>query len=135
HGHRRHLTVPRMEDAEGRQLDDRHAIRVGGIKRAATQPVGDTMDAPAGLRVDAGVDALDIHAAGPGAIGGELLDQLALVTSEQQEVLKARLRVELDDVPDDRLAADLDQRLGAADRPLLQARSTSPAANDDGFSA
>ena len=88
------------------------------------------LDAPAGRRVQPGVARTGRRC--PRASRSPRTDSsmtLALVAGGQHEAPEALHGVDLHDVPDDRLAADLDQRLGDRLRALLQAGSP-PAAQD-----
>src|SRR5690606_2222993 len=111
----------------------------GDHERAVTQVGLEALDAAAGRRVHAGVHQVDppvgagvaVHGRdrpGPhvdGDVGGQrrvvdepALDVLALVAEGDDEVLEAEVLVVAHDVPQDRLAADLDHRLRLLDRPL-----------------
>ena len=61
---------------------------------------------PVALQVDGHVRAVE------DVIGEIFLDQIALVAKADDEVVEAVTAVEHHDVPEDRLAADLDHRLG-----------------------
>ena len=87
-------------------------------------------DPPPGRRVEPGVDALDRDPLGPALGRGELRHRLAHVPGREQEALEPLRRVDLDHVPEDRPAADLDQRLRHRLGPLPQPRPA-PAAEDD----
>src|SRR5262249_18312372 len=89
------------------------------------------MKASAGWRVETGVKASDVDAGSPWLRRDERLDLLAPVSGQQQEALESLGDVDLDDVPDDRAAADLDQRLGDRLRVLLKPRAATPAQDRD----
>jgi hypothetical protein len=74
--------------------------------------LGQALDAPAGRRLEARVDAADLEPRGPVLGFDEALDELALVARGQQEPRQALGGVDAHHVPDDRPAADLDERLG-----------------------
>ena len=61
-----------------------------------------------------------------------LLDLPALVAQAQDEAAHPVRAVDLHDVPEDRLLADLDHRLGAVLGLLAQARAHAAAEDDDG---
>ena len=63
----------------------------------------------------------------------ERLDLLAAVSGQQQEPPEPLRQVDLDHVPQDRAAADLDQRLGHRRGALLQAGPASAAQDHDGW--
>ena len=73
----------------------------------------------------------DRHVAADRVIVQEVpLDLIAFVAERQHELVEAVLRVVLHDVPQDRAAADLDERLRTEFRVLGQP-SAGPAAQDD----
>jgi hypothetical protein len=94
--------------------------------------LGDAAEAAAGAGVVAGVDEGDAPGLGDGVVDGHLvvrhvegdvggvqevvgevlLDDVALVAAADDEVVDAVLGVELEDVPEDGAAADLDHGLG-----------------------
>ena len=59
------------------------------------------------------------------------LDQVALVAQAQHEAAEAEVLVGLHDVPQDRLAADVDQRLGQLLAGLAQPGAHAAAQDDD----
>ena len=65
-------------------------------------------------------------------VGEVLLDDVALVSQADDEVVDALLRVELEDVPEDGLAADLDHGLGADGGFFTETRAET-AGEDDRF--
>ncbi len=71
----------------------------------------------------------DRHAVGPFVRADDRLDQLALEASAEEEAPQPVSRVDPDHVPQDRLAADLHQRLGDRGRVLLQPRPAAAAEN------
>jgi len=79
--------------------------------------------------VQAGVDAAHPYTGGR-LRRGEGRHLLTEVAGAQNEVLEALARVELDDVPEDRPAADLDEGLGDGVGVLLQT-GPAPSAEDD----
>src|SRR5690606_34807182 len=112
-------------------------------ERAVADVRGAARGAPAGGRPHPGVDQLDppvrtgvaVHGrdrAAPhvdGDVGGQrrvvdepALDVLALVTEGDDEVLEAEVLVVAHDVPEDRLAPDLDHRLRLLDGLLGEPR-------------
>ena len=88
-----------------------------------------TVQTPAGGGVLPGVQASDLDAGGPHPAADETLDLFAPVAGQQQEAVEALRDVDLDDVPDDRAAADLHQRLG--DRLGVFLQPGSPASAED----
>ena len=68
-------------------------------------------------------------------VGEVLLDDVALVAAADDEVVDAVLRVDLEDVPEDGAAADLDHRLGAEARSLHEMRVPRPPARMTAFIA
>src|SRR5690606_7056190 len=93
--------------------------------------VADLVEAPAGRRVEPGVDALDHDPVGPLGLLDEAVDHLAAVARAEDEPLQPLRGVDLHDVPHDRAAADLHERRGNRLRVLLQPRPP-PAAEDHG---
>src|SRR5579885_1557819 len=113
--------------------------------------VGDALETPAGLRALAGVDQR--HAPGLGlalmdddavvrhvegdvrhvqeVVGEIFLDDVALVAAADHEVVGAVRRIDLHDVPKDRLAADLDHGLGPQVAFFRNAGSQAARQNDD----
>src|SRR6185369_1465427 len=65
-------------------------------------------------------------------VGEVLLDDVALVAAADDEVVDAAGRVDLQDVPEDRPAADLDHRLGL-EVGLLRKPAAEAAGEDDGL--
>ena len=65
-------------------------------------------------------------------VGEIFLDDIALVAAADHEVVDAVRRVDLHDVPEDRLAADLDHRLGLQ-IALFGNASAKPAGQNDDF--
>ena len=100
-----------MERQQRVKVDVRDAVRVGEAEGAAAEHVGGASDAPARGRVLARVEARDLDRLAPVLCGHEVLDHLAQVAGQEDEAAEALGGVDVDDVPEDRLAADLDQRL------------------------
>ena len=70
----------------------------------------------------AGVDAAHLDPLGPVGLARERLDLLAAVAAQQQEAAVALGGVDADHVPEDRVPADLHERLGDLGAVLLQPR-------------
>ena len=141
---------------EGERLGDvdvAYAVAIGETERLfAFQVIFHAFEAPAGQGGLAGVhqgDAprlgvvvVDVHAVVrhvEGDVGhvqevvGEVfLDDVALVAQADDEFADPVGRVDLHDVPQDRLAADLDHRLGA-DRGFFTEACAEAAGQDHGF--
>src|SRR6185312_7120742 len=79
--------------------------------------------------VKTGVQAAHVDCGTPRLRRDELLDLLAPIPGQQQEVLEPLGDVDLNHVPDDRPAADLDERLG--DRLSVLLKPSAPAAAQD----
>ncbi len=127
HGHRRRRSVLAVEGQQVRQVDVRDPVPVGRAEGPSLQPLLEPVDPPAGRRVEAGVDAVHLHAVGPVLGGHELLDQLPLVAGGHEEAPEALGRVDAHDVPEDRPLPHLHERLRDLLRALLEARAA-PAA-------
>ena len=91
------------------QVDVGDAVGVGQAERPPAQPVCGTRHAPAGRRVEAGVEAAHLPFRRKGRREG--LDPTGPVAEKKLEAPKALAGVERHDVPQDRPAADLDERL------------------------
>src|SRR6202034_1345706 len=89
------------------------------------------VDAAPGGRVEAGIEATDRGVLRPCRGLRELLDLFGLIAGEQEEVAEALGKVDLDDVPEDRPAADFDERLGNRLRVLLQPRAAAATQDRD----
>ena len=120
-------------------VDVGEAVAIGEAEVLVTDVGERPLQTPARHRLFAGVHerhpprlgagAVDLDVAAPQVegevlarmqviVGEELLDDIALVAEADHELLDAVGRVDLHDVPEHRLAADLDHRLGA-NRGLL----------------
>ena len=89
------------------------AVGVGGAKGLLVrETILQQLQPPAGRGIETGVETFDAHAGRPPPRGGVALDHLALVAGRQQKPRKALCGIEPDHVTDDRLAADLHERLG-----------------------
>src|SRR4051794_15611114 len=125
--HRRQRAV-RVVEAEHRlQVDVREPVAIGRAEALLAHDVRQALDSAARGRLQPRVDAANGHTVRPVAALRERLDHLALVAAGQDDVAQAVARIQLHDVPDDRLAADLDQRLGDRLRVFLQPRPPAPA--------
>ena len=144
-GHRRQLAVGAVERDELGDVDVGDAVAVGEHERlvAASQRL-EPLDAPARLRLDAGVDEVDPPVSRARRRGTStcpaadvdrevvaqvvvveevVLDDLGPVAERDDELVEAVARVDLHDVPEDRRAADLDHRLRRQVGLLGEARS------------
>lgn len=121
-----------VEGDQGGDIDVADAVTVGEAEIVTVKVGANALEAPPRHGLFPGVDQghapglrmlfVDLHAVGAqveGHVGhvqevvGEVfLDDIALVATADDEVLDAMGRVELHDVPEDRLAADLDHGLG-----------------------
>jgi len=117
-----------VEGDEGAQVEVGDAVGVGETEGALAQVVGGAGDAPAGGGVEAGVEAAHLPVVGERRREG--LDPLGAVPEQELEAPKALTGVERHDMPEDRLGADLDERLRQALAGLAHARAL--AAAEDG---
>ncbi len=117
-----------VEGDEGAQVEVGDAVGVGETEGALAQVVGGAGDAPAGGGVEAGVEAAHLPVRRKGRREG--LDPVCPVAEKKLEAPKALARVERHHVPQDRLAADLDERLRQRLAGLAHARAL--AAAEDG---
>ncbi len=130
-GHRGQRAMGAVEVQQRVEVDVGDAVGVGRGERPACDDISGAVDAAAGLRVEAGVEALDGDAVGPRLRSGPLLHEVALVPAEQDEALEPLDGVQLHDVPDDRASTDLHEWLGDVDGLLLQAGPPAAAENED----
>jgi hypothetical protein len=114
------------------EVDVGDPVGVGDAERRAVEQLAGAMDPAARRRVEPGVQAPDLDAGGPVRVAGEGLDEPGLVARQQDERREALGDVELDDVPDDRVAPDLDERLGDRLGVLAQAGAAPAAQHRDG---
>ena len=134
-------TLPAVErDCLG-DVQVAHAVAVGEAEALRADIVANPLDAAAGHRLLAGVHQGHAPGLGDGVVhlhtvvahvegdiggvqevvGEEVLDRIALVAQADDEVLNTVGRVLLHDVPENRLATDLDHRLGLEVRFLADA--------------
>ncbi len=143
-----------MPGDQRRDVDVADPVAVGQAERLVADERQHAFQATAGHRVRAGLDerhpprlgrgAVDLHLAAAhverhvgrvqGVVGEPLLDEIALVAEAHDELLDLVRGVDLHDVPEDRLAADLDHRLGLQRRLLAESRAQT-AGEDHGFHA
>ena len=105
------------------EVDVGDAVGVGQAEGAALEVLARARDAAAGRRVEPGVHAGHV----PRARLRERADPVGAVAEQQHEVGQALGRVQAHDVPEDRLAADLDERLRQGLAGLAHARALSAA--------
>ncbi len=143
-GQRRDLAVLAVEIDRCADIDVGDTVAVGEAEGFLVANVlGHAQQAAASHRVVAGVDeghvpwlgALVMHLHAVRAhveshirhvqevVGEVLLDDVALVATADHEVVDAVVRIGLQDMPEDRLAADLDHRLRAQGGFLAEARA------------
>ena len=132
---RRHGARRGVPARERRKVHVGDAVAVGGVERRPAEPVEHRVDPAPGRRVEPRVDALDAQAGGP--VGGrrELRDERGAEPREQQDPAHALRGVERRDVPDDRPAADLDERLRQRGGVLLEPRAATAAEDHRGVGA
>jgi hypothetical protein len=118
-----------MKGEQRAEVDVGDAVRIGQAEGPPREAFRRSGDATTGRGVEPRVDALDVDLLGPGMRGTELLDHLSPVAGQEQEAAESLGGVDPGHVPENRLAADLHERLGDRVRPLLQARAA-PAAED-----
>lgn len=147
------LAVCLVEGDGGLDVDVGEAVAIGHQERVfAFEVLCDAAQAASCARVVAGVDQGDAPGLGDGVVHGHLvvgdvegdvggvqevvgevlLDDVALVTEADDKVVYSLLGVELEDVPKDGLAADLDHGLGA-ERGFFTETRTETAGEDDRF--
>ena len=133
-GHRRQRALAAVEVEQRAEVDVGDAVGVGGAEALAAEPL---RRAPRPARRSACRAPVSTHSTShpvrPALAGGELLDRLAQVAGREQEALEPLGGVDLDHVPEDRPAADLDQRLRHRLGPLAQPRPAAAAEDDDGW--
>ena len=134
-GHARERSVSGVELEQGIEVDVRESVGVGRAERLLVQSRLKQLDPATGRSLDARVHALDRHPRRPGDCACVVLDHRAAIPGRQQEPREPLRGVHPDHVPDDRLAADLHERLGDLARVLLQARAASAAQDHDGWAA
>ena len=142
-GHGRVGALVAVKRDESRHVHIRDAVAVGEAEVLVANIRQDTLQAPPGHRLLAGVHqrhpprlglrAMDLHVAlrqveGDVArvqvvVGEVLLDQVALVAEADHELLDPMGGVDLHDVPEHRLAADLDHWLGTHSGLLAESRA------------
>ena len=140
-----------MEPDQPCHVDVRDAVAVGEAVVLVVEVFEHALEPAGGLRLRAGVDKRDaprlrgrlVHlhrvlrdverdVGGVEVVVGEvLLDHVPEVAEADHEVVQPVGGVDLHDVPEDRLAADLDHRLRAQRRLLAEARSYSACQDDD----
>src|SRR5581483_590989 len=128
-GDRREAPPLAVGIAERTEVDVRNPIGVGRRERPVADPIGGELDAAPRRGIEAGVQAVHLHALRPGRHPHPVLDLLPLVAGEEQEAREALAAVDRDHVPEDRPGADLDERLRDRLRPLAEARPA-PATQD-----
>jgi adenylate cyclase len=129
-GHRGERPVGAVAGEQRAEIDVGEPVGVGGAEGPdAGELRGEQPDPPARGSVLAGVGAAHLHAARPRGAPRVGVDQLALVAGCEHEAAEPLGGVEPDHVAHDRLAADLDERLGDLAGALAQACSA-PAAED-----
>src|SRR4249919_1410984 len=131
HRHRRQAPGLAVHASEGRQVDVRDPIRIGGGEGPLPDVVLGGLEAAACWSVEAGVDAAHLDPLGPRDRLDPPLDLLALVSGEQQKAREALRAVDRDHVPEDRAAADLDERFGDRFGAFTQAGTPPPAEDHD----
>ena len=122
-----------MEGELRGDIDVRQTVAVGKAERIVVEEFSRSLETATRLRVFAGIDkghaprfrVLVVHlhfitgevesnVRGMQEVVGEvLLHHVALVAQADHEVVDAKMRIELEDVPQHRLAADFDHRFGA----------------------
>ena len=128
------LAVGAVEGDGGGDVDVGYAVAVGHAEGfGGVEVLRDAAEAASGAGGFSGVDEGDAPGFGDGLVDGhlvvvhvegdvggveevvgeELLDDVALVSAADDEVVDAVLGVDLEDVPEDGPATDLDHRLGA----------------------
>jgi hypothetical protein len=132
-GHRREGAVGGVEVELRAEVDVGHAVGVGDAEAGGAEPVSHARDAPSGRGLLPRVDAVDLEALRQAVRRYEVLDQLTLVAEAEDEAPEALLGVDPDDVPQDRAAADLDQRLRDRLGVLTEPRAAAAAKDDDGL--
>ncbi len=100
-----------MEREQRLEVDVGDAIRVREAEGPAGELVARAGHASSGRRVLTGIEALDLDRHPPILRVHELLDHLAQVARQEHEAAKTLRGVDMDHMPEDRLAADLNQRL------------------------
>ena len=125
--------MSRVEVEQRGEVDVGHAVRVGGEEAPAVDAVANQRDAPAGRRLLPRVDAFDPEALGEAVRPDERLDHVAPVAEAEHEAAEALLGVDADHVPEDRLPADLNERLRDRLRLLAQARAPASTEDHDGL--
>ena len=114
------------------EVDVGDAVGVGRAEALLAEPLGERASRPpVGVSSPVSTHSTS-HPVGPALGRGELRDDLAQVAGGEQEALEALRGVDLDHVPEDRPAADLDQRLRQRFGPLTQARAAAAAEDHDG---
>ena len=123
--------VAPVEAKELAEVDIGDAVAVRGHERLPVEQRSQTADAPAGARLETGVDdmhdpvldgaALGLHVAGPEVdpeasvkrrvVEEVLLDQVALVARGDHELVQPMRGVVAHDVPEERAPADFHERL------------------------
>ena len=136
HRHRRGRAVGAVEVERLAEVDVGDAVGVGERERALSQA-----RSPPGRRGRPSVCRRRCRGTRPStpsgqSVGGaELGDHLPPVPGQQEEAPEAVRRIDPDHVPDDRTAADLDERLRDRVGPLLQPGAAPSAEDRDGLGA
>ena len=113
-----------------RKVDVGHPVGIGDVKCPVVRQLRRrALDPAAGLGLDSRLHTDDLETRRPVAACDELLDHLALVADAQHEPVDTLAGVDLDYMPEDRPAADLDKRLGYLPRVFLET-GAAPAAED-----
>jgi hypothetical protein len=152
-GHGGELAVRAVKAEERVEVDVGDAVPVGEEERLRRiEPAAQALQAPAGLRVEPGLDEVHLpprlvafvdDGLPAGEVDGEivverieieevLLHDLGLVAERDDELRDGVGAEDVHDVPEDRLAADLDHGFGPQDR-LLGETGAEPTRKDDRF--
>ena len=122
-----------MEVEQGGEVDVGNPVGVGHAEAPVLEPVANQGDAAAGGGLLPRVHALDGEALREAVAPDERLDQVAAVAEAEHEAAEALLGVDADHVPEDRLSADLHERLRDRLRLLAEPRAPASAEDHDGF--
>src|SRR5918999_337229 len=131
HRHRRQAAVPAVVADQAPDVDVGHPIRVGRAEGPLPQQRPGLFDPTARRRVHARVDAAHDHAGRPVPRVDDFFYELAPVAGAEHDPGRAVSGVDVDDIPDDRHPADLDQRLRDRLGVLLEPRAPAPAKDYD----
>ena len=143
-----------MAFVKGQEAVERYigyAVAIGEHEGFAADERRQAEHAAPGQRIEAGIDQMDLPgllvAPAPlhrslaeidgevarhvGKLQEEVLHHLGLVTERHHELLEAVGGVELHDVPENWMLADLDHRLGDGDRLFGEPSAEAPGEDDD----